>query len=246
MKWESDKKKEEEKKVEDAAKDEIKKTMGTENEEIRVHIYNVIKQASYSGSIPTFSVIVKEYIITILKEMFNNKIKDYESYAPAKYSTPVFAQFKLKDRSELTISEQHTSMANIVEGLYICIDNEEEWPDMTVDILDKFVHKPDLYLKLLKFKHERLLKEENIFDTVFKFTGQQSKDSGVQYHSILKHFYKDVSEMPENVFKKWFKILNNKKWLISEISDKDSSLNFKRKTPLSEEERSKLKAQRQQ
>jgi hypothetical protein len=52
--------------------------------------------------------------------------------------------------------------------------------------------------------------------------------------------------MPENVFKKWFKILNNKKWLISEISDKDSSLNFKRKTPLSEEERSKLKAQRQQ
>ena len=84
------------------------------------------------------------------------------------------------------------------------------------------------------------------FVTIQFCNRQQSKDSGVQYHSILKHFYKDVSEMPENVFKKWFKILNNKKWLISEISDKDSSLNFKRKTPLSEEERSKLKAQRQQ
>jgi hypothetical protein len=107
--------------------------------------------------------------------------------------------------------------------LYICIDNEEDWPDFTVNIFDKLVSEPELYLKLLKFKHKRLLKEENLFDKVFRFIRGQTKN-GVKYHSMLKHFYKDVSEMPESVFNRWSNIIKKKKWLISEISDSSSKV----------------------
>ena len=120
------------------------------------------------------------------------------------------------NESRIHISEQYVSIQSIIEGLYICIDNEEDWPDLTVNILDKFVSKPELYLKLLKFKHKRLLKEENLFDKIFRFIRGQTKH-GVKYHSMLKHFYKDVSEMPESVFNRWSNIIKKKKWLISEI-----------------------------
>ena len=73
--------------------------------------------------------------------MFDNKIKDYESAAVAKNSFPILIEFRPKDRSEMYISEKYASIPNIVEGLFICIDEEEDWPDITVTILDKFVHR---------------------------------------------------------------------------------------------------------
>jgi hypothetical protein len=79
-----------------------------------------------------------------------------------------------------------------------------------------------------------------MFNKVLKLIDKQTQD-GVKYHLILKNFYNDVSEMPEYVFTKWFNIIKNKKWLIQEIPDKYSSLNFKRKRALSEEERLSLK-----
>lgn len=207
--------------------------------------YNIMYHICETKFLPEYKQVLQkiftnDFVITILKEMFDNKIKDYESAAVAKNSFPILIQFRPKDRSEMYISEKYASIPNIVEGLFICIDEEEDWPDITVTILDKFVHKPNLYLKLLKFKHKRLLEKPDMFNKVLKLIDKQTQD-GVKYHLILKIFYNDVSEMPEYVFTKWFNIIKNKKWLIQEIPDKYSSLNFKRKRALSEEERLSLK-----
>ena len=177
-----------------------------------------------------------EGVIAILNEIFSNIVQDYESVAPpTAKKLGFFPGFTLKDRSgDPYINESYVKMKNVVDGIYACTDASQDWPEMDTSILDKFVHRPKLYIKLFKFNSEKLFRDPAIFNKVFKHMKQQTRE-GVQYHHILQHFYKDVSEMPYATYVQWFKILSAKKWLISEIADKLSLLDFKKKSPLSEQ-----------